>query len=184
MMPYMPGCDGSRVITYTGLEPLTNTGTATDIVFQLPSPAGGNPDVRLSDDGFAADPDGNTPNMSALDGSAFEFTQFTNPTGSLTINMGDNGDTVSVQGLDAAFDADLTVIPGAGSDTVTFEDAPTDIGTGAFDIAADTVNINAAITTDVTRPFKAIASILRPNAIASASPTSGKYKKRSARQMW
>ena len=139
--------EGSRVITFTGLEPLTNTGTATDIVFQLPSLAGGNFDVRLSDDGFGADPDGNTANMSAIDGSTFEFTQFTNPSGSLTINMGATGDAISVQGLDAGFDANLTVNQGAGTDTVTFQTNATNIGTGAFAITADIVNVDAALLT-------------------------------------
>ncbi|WP_372719767.1 beta strand repeat-containing protein, partial [Novipirellula sp.] len=90
--------DGS-VITYTGLEPvLLNVGTVADIVFNLP--AGPNPDVLLADDGFGADPNGNTPNTSAIDGSTFEFTEFTNPTKSLTVNAGDNADTITVNALD------------------------------------------------------------------------------------
>ena len=125
---------GSRVITFTGLEPLTNTGTATDIVFQLPSPVGGNSDVLLSNDGTAG--------MSAISGSTFEVTRFANPTGSLTINMGAEGDTMSVQGLDAAFNANLTINQGAKPDTVTFQTTATDIDTGAYDITADTINVN------------------------------------------
>ncbi len=48
--------DGSVVmsnfgtVTYTGLEPITNTGTATDIIFNLPTANG----VTLADDGTAA----------------------------------------------------------------------------------------------------------------------------------
>ena len=143
---------GSQVITFTGLEPLTNTGTAADIVFSLPSPVGGNTDVLLSNDGTAG--------MSAIAGSTFEFTRFANPTGSLTINMGTGGDTISVQGLDAGFDANLTINQGAGTDTVTFQTTPTDIGTGNYAIAADTINVDAAVSTSGAVEMNAADDVL------------------------
>ncbi len=93
--------DGS-VITYTGLEPvLLNVGTAVDIIFNLP--AGPNTDVVIGDDGFGTDPNGNTANTSAIDGSTFEFTEFTNPTNSLMVNLGNGGDTISMRAMDASF---------------------------------------------------------------------------------
>ncbi|RPI86216.1 MAG: hypothetical protein EHM42_06210, partial [Planctomycetaceae bacterium] len=65
--------DGS-VVTYMGLEPITNTGTVADVIFTLPGTADmvtlTNPDVG----------------QSRLSGSTFENTTFLNPTGSLTIN--------------------------------------------------------------------------------------------------
>ena len=134
--------DGSRVITYTGLEPLTNTGTATDIIFQLPSPVGGNLDVRLSDEGFGADPDGNTANMSAIDGSTFEFTQFTNPSGSLTIAGSAGADTINIEPMDVAFAANVIVDAGAGEDTINLRGTT---GAGTYTINAgtdnDTINV-------------------------------------------
>jgi hypothetical protein len=108
--------DGS-VITYEDLAPIINTGIAANIVFDLP--AGPNSDVVLRDDGFGADPDGNTVGASAIDGSTFEFTQFTNPTNSLTINGGNSGDTLEVIAMDAAFNANVIVNGGTADDEFT-----------------------------------------------------------------
>ena len=77
-------------VTYTGLEPITNSGTATDIVFNLP--AGPNA-ATLADDGTGA----NT--MSRLSGATFETTDFANPTGSVQINRGNAADTMVVNAL-------------------------------------------------------------------------------------
>ncbi|MEI7699500.1 MAG: reprolysin-like metallopeptidase, partial [Planctomycetia bacterium] len=75
----------TNTISYTGLEPvLLNVGSVTNIIFDLPAIA--NPDVIIRDDGFAPDPNGNTANTSSIDGSTFEFTEFTNPTTSLQVN--------------------------------------------------------------------------------------------------
>ena len=54
-------------VTYTGLEPISNSGTATDIIFELP--AGPNA-ATLADDGTA----GNA--MSRLSAATFETTDF------------------------------------------------------------------------------------------------------------
>ena len=97
-------------VGFAGFEPLTNTGNAADIIFTLP--AGGNPDAILSDDGGAGD--GN----SQIDGSTFELTSFANPTNSLTINLGDGGDTITLNALDSTFNVDLTIAGGAGADSI------------------------------------------------------------------
>ncbi|MCA9068980.1 MAG: tail fiber protein, partial [Planctomycetaceae bacterium] len=79
------GFDGSVVsqngttstITFTGLEPLTNTGNAADIVFNLPNVV--NPDVVLQNNTSIGN------GFTELVGSTFEDTIFLNPTNSLTI---------------------------------------------------------------------------------------------------
>src|SRR5262245_8210994 len=104
------GKDGSIVLshgavtatyTYTGLEPLANTGSAANIVFNLPAGADA---AFLEDDGI---PDNNTSQLRSANGT-FETTVFTNPTGSLTINSG-TGDTVTVNLVDALNSANLTI---------------------------------------------------------------------------
>ena len=93
--------DGS-LVAYTGLEPvLLNVGSAADIIFNLPS--GPNPDVVIGDDGFGDDPNGNTPNTSAIDGSTFEYTEFTNPSNSLTVNLGTASNTTTLRAMDPLF---------------------------------------------------------------------------------
>ena len=103
-------------VTYTGLEPISNTGTASDIIFELP--VGPNV-VTLADDGTV----GNA--MSRLSAATFETTDFANPTGSLTIKRGDAADTLVVNAL-PDFTANLTIgSTGNEFTTVTFNDAIT-----------------------------------------------------------
>jgi hypothetical protein len=99
--------DGAR-IRYTGLQPVVNSGTAADVVFNLPA---GSYNAFLEDDGTPGN------NMSQLRSStgAFETTSFTNPTSSLTINAG-SGQTVSVNPVDSFGSANLTV---SGPDSIT-----------------------------------------------------------------
>ncbi|MGE0755391.1 MAG: beta strand repeat-containing protein, partial [Pirellulaceae bacterium] len=141
---------GLGTIAFSEIEPLALAGTAADLVINLPNTA--NPDVVLSDDGGAADPDAtNNAGASAIDGSTFEFTQFTNPTNTLTINGGTNNDAISVQGLDAAYAAGLIIQGGAGgTNSVTFQTAATNLGGGALTVGTlNTINsiaVNASVT--------------------------------------
>src|ERR1051326_7721632 len=86
-------------VTYTGLEPISNTGTTTDVIFELPA---GPTAATLADDGTR----GNT--MSRLSGATFATTDFANPTASLTIKLGNSADTVTVNAL-PDFDASLAI---------------------------------------------------------------------------
>ena len=80
-------------INFTGLEPITNDGTATDIVFNLPAT---NDDASLADTGTSSDG-----MMSLISNSTtFEATTFVVPTTSLTINAGDGDDTVAFTSAD------------------------------------------------------------------------------------
>lgn len=88
--------DGSIVmsafgtVSYTGLEPIANSGSASDVIFNLPA---GPSAATLADDGTG----GNT--LSTLSGATFEATTFANPTGSVTINRGNAADTLAVNAL-------------------------------------------------------------------------------------
>ncbi|MBX3293625.1 MAG: hypothetical protein KF881_12135, partial [Acidobacteria bacterium] len=91
---YINASDGSVVmsnfgaINYTGLEPISNTGTAADAIFNLP--AGPTDPATLSDLGGG---------MSRLAGATFEDTDFMNPTGSVSINRGNAADVLVVNAL-------------------------------------------------------------------------------------
>jgi CSLREA domain-containing protein len=125
-------------VTYTGLEPITNSGTASDIIFNLPAIGD---HATLSDDGTTGN------GMSRLSGDTIETTDFANPSGSLTINPGTASDTTVVNAL-PDFDAALTIgtsanpfgaITMAGAVTVTssISVAATDV-TGAGNISTGT----------------------------------------------
>jgi hypothetical protein len=127
-------------VTFAETEPLVLGGTAANLVINLP--AGADATVVLSDDGAAAN------GISQIDG-LFELTTFTNPTNSLTINDGTGVKAISVIGLDANFSADLSILEddGTADNSVTFQTNATNTGGGDLTVEADTIAINAAITT-------------------------------------
>lgn len=97
--------DGS-LITYTGLEPILSTITATDVIFNF---SGGDEVITLGDDGDVGD------NESQIDSTLGESVVFVNPTNSLTVNSGSGDDAIYVSALDASFAASL-IIDGGDSD--------------------------------------------------------------------
>jgi autotransporter-associated beta strand protein len=137
---YSNGHDGSVVLsnfgtlTYTGLEPISNSGSATDIVFNLPATAS---TAVLEDDGTTVN---GIAQLRSSNGT-FETTVFANPSGGVTINRGNAADTLTVNNLLATdFNAGLT-IGAAGNEfsTVTFA--------GGLTPAADkSVSANASST--------------------------------------
>ncbi|MCA9059390.1 MAG: hypothetical protein KDA85_12860, partial [Planctomycetaceae bacterium] len=126
-------------ITFAEIEPLTLSGTAADMVIDLPNSVDNN--VVLSDDGDG----GNL--MSRLDGDSFEQTDFANPTNSLTINDLGLAKQIFVRGLDPGFDADVIINDDTNDNSVTFDTNDTDLGSGDLTITADTITINRAIST-------------------------------------
>ena len=128
--------DNKSTITFVGLEPLVLSGTAADLIINLPTTA--NPDVVLQNSGAAG--------QSEITGSTFESTAFSNPTNSLTLNGGTAQDDISIEGLDAAFDANLTINTNAG-DNVTFQTNATNITSGDLNLSSGTLTISADITT-------------------------------------
>ena len=104
----------SRTITYTGLEPvLLNVGTVANVVFNLPATP--NPGVVVANDlGFLA-------GVSEIRGTTFEDTTFTNPTTSLTINLGNGGSSITLGTMDPGYLAAATITVNGGNlnDTIT-----------------------------------------------------------------
>jgi hypothetical protein len=101
--------DGT-IVSFTGLEPVETSATA-DLHITLPVDAS-NPDAELRNIS-------GRPGWSELVGSSFENHAFENPTNSLTIVLGDLGDSLTLTSLDPAFAALITVTGGAGTDTLT-----------------------------------------------------------------
>ncbi len=100
-------------VTYTGLEPISNSGSATDVIFNLPAASANS--ASLSDQGGG---------ISRLFGGTFETTDFANPSNSLTVTGGDLDDGISVSPLAANFPS-LTINGGKGNDSVTMNGAVT-----------------------------------------------------------
>jgi hypothetical protein len=109
-------------VTYTGLEPITNTGTPTDVIFNLP--AGGNV-ATLSGLGGG--------NSRLASTGTFEQTDFANPSGSVTINGGANNDSISVGALDVNY-PNLTINGNQGTDTVGFTGNTTFAAAASLDV--------------------------------------------------
>jgi hypothetical protein len=88
--PDGPGGVAAHVITYTGLDPIANTGTATNVIFNLPATAD---NAQLID----------VVGMLRLESlnATFETTDFVAPGagGSLTINLGGGIDDLSVSAV-------------------------------------------------------------------------------------
>ena len=100
--------DGS-LITYTGLEPITDEMSAGNRVFTF---NGGAETITFSDDGDAGDGE------SVIDSTLGESVTFANPMVSLTINAGDGDDSVDLNSIDSLFAASITVNGDDGNDTV------------------------------------------------------------------
>ena len=105
-------------VTYTGLEPISNSGAATHVIFNLPT--GGNV-ATLSGLGGG--------NSRLASTGTFELTDFANPSGSVTINGGADNDSINVGALDANYPS-LTINGNQGTDTVGFT-GNTTFATGA-----------------------------------------------------
>lgn len=98
----------SFLITFTGLDPLTHSATQ-DLVLNLPDTV----------DNATLTSAGGGQNTLTSNSGTFETTTFANPTGSLTINAGGGGDTITVTSLDAGFAATLTINGEDGDDVLT-----------------------------------------------------------------
>ncbi|MBN68554.1 MAG: hypothetical protein CME32_04645, partial [Gimesia sp.] len=135
--------EAAATITYTGLEPIIDTITATNRIFSY---TGAAETITLADDGDAGDGE------SQINSTLGESVNFVHPTGTLTINTevagGSGADTVIVNAVDSTFTANLTVNAG-NDDTLTIA-GPTNIGSGNADLNAGQVNVNGTFTTSGT----------------------------------
>ena len=132
------------IITYTGLDPLTDNLKADNRIFQFADATPAGEIITLSN---AVD----LPDSSQIDSTASAIVTFTNPNNSLRIQTaaqdGSGTDTVQVEGLGAGFNADLTIETDC-DDTVTFQSATTNLGSGGLTVTAGKIDILAGIITD------------------------------------
>jgi len=165
---YTNAHDGSVVlsnygtITYTGLEPITNSGTASDVIFNLP--AGGNA-AYLEDDGIG----GNGGSRLRSNPDTFEATTFANPTNSLTVNRGNTVDTLAIGAL-PDFTANLTLGSAAEPfNTLTFQGAVTLAGDKSLAAdAAGTISLSTSAADLTTSGNGSIRLTTARNIILSA----------------
>ncbi|MHC4879004.1 MAG: beta strand repeat-containing protein, partial [Planctomycetota bacterium] len=137
-------------INYTGLEPITNTGTATDVIFNLPDGTANNPTLQNN-----TTVGGTGTGYNELTGTNFEDTFFTNPSNSLTVNLGDMGDDLDVNTLDSSYAASMIINGTAGATTdradLTNVNIDTnDNGRGLLVTEVETLNITGGTITDNT----------------------------------
>jgi hypothetical protein len=124
-----------RVITYTGLEPISSTIAAADVTLNY---SAATETITVSDAGGG---------KTQVDSTAGEFINFDNPTNSLTVNAGGGNDTINVEGLGSGSSADLIIDGQGDADLVSFQANSTDTGGGDLTVTADTVNLAAAVST-------------------------------------
>ena len=153
--------DGAA-ITFTGLEPIVG-GDAVNTTLTLPDGVN-NSDAILRNEATAGSIE--------IVGSTFEDTTIPNPSATLTINLGNSNNTLTIQDLDDAFAADITVngeagddvvdvegldtgnsfdlsllLGAAGTDAATFQTTATNLRGGNYDVDATAIDVDIAIDT-------------------------------------
>ena len=153
-------CNGSLLCSFANLEPIDLTGSAIQNLTV-------NVDPSDAVDGAITTTlrDHANPGVSELTFTGgLEDILFGNPSVSLTVN-GDatDADIVNVEGVDAAWTADLTIDGHGGGDTVNFQDAaappgdagvppppngvPVTLGGGSLAVTGEVINISQPVTT-------------------------------------
>jgi hypothetical protein len=135
--------DGA-VINYTGLEPVTTSGTAANIIFNLPA---GTVGASLQDDGTA----GNGIVQLASTNATFELTTFTAPSTSLTVNAGGGTDTITTAAsFSGDFKAKLVIAGTQATDSVTLNALTlgnAGANPGTLTVTANTISVTGVINT-------------------------------------
>ncbi|WP_428673984.1 LEPR-XLL domain-containing protein, partial [Roseibium sp.] len=140
-----------RLLTYAGLEPITDTAVVANRVISLDAPG-----IDLTPDDIAElrnNPTAGMLTLASLNGS-FEDIHFAVPTDSLTINLGLGNDTLTVKSLDPAFTGNLTIndaTPGSGvgTDAVIFA-GNINLSGGALSVSAETITVNTNVEINTT----------------------------------
>ncbi|MDX1948441.1 MAG: LamG-like jellyroll fold domain-containing protein [Pirellulaceae bacterium] len=126
------GISGNGLISYTGLEPITDNLGATNRVFTF---NGGAETVTLVDAAGSA---------MTIDSTLGESVTFANPTSSLTVNLGTGNDTLTISSVDAAYGASLAIHGDAGTDTVNLN-ADINFASGSsLTVNSETVAVGAS----------------------------------------
>jgi len=147
-------------IAYIGLAPITNSGTATDIVFNLP----GTTDATIS----LGDIGGGKARLASTV-PTFEQTDFTYPLagGSITVNLGANNQTVTVNPLALNANTALTINGQGGTNDIVTLAGTGDLAlTGTLAVTAETIDQTNAVTVGNTATLNAGAggiTLTNPN---------------------
>lgn len=160
------------LISFSQTAAVTLAGLAADLTIDLPA-ASPNPDVLLGDDGGSDDPYGSAQvsGLSAVRGSTFAFTRFTSPGGGLTVNLGDGGDTVTLDPMDAAFDP-TGAVPLAVNGGVSVDRFVARYGAGNPGTPSRVVIDGGAPTVGVpTAGLVRLNSVVSPNNAVTPVPT-------------
>lgn len=147
---------GNSLISYTGLEPITDSLSADTRTFVFSSSA----------DVVTLQPSGG-PGMIISSASTSESVIFPNPTTELSIRTGDGADSITVSGLAPGFAADLTIDGEGGSDTVNLNTPSLSVD----DLAVTSENIEVSmgpITSTGTQHYNG-AVILQTHTTISSS---------------
>lgn len=136
------GGAAERLIHYTGLAPIADNLNVVNREFDFG--AGNDQDVVVRDNGLPVD------GLNVIEApSNAETVTFTNPTNSLTVDLGSGDDIIDVQTLDNGFAATVIVDAGTGSDEVTIAPSPVVPFLLDGEAQTDTLNVdvgNAPVT--------------------------------------
>lgn len=167
-----------QAITYTGLEPITDTLVAGTRTFTF---GAASDQITLADaDPTDADPDLEELNRISSAGTS-ETVDFASPTNQLTINAGSGDDTITLEDLDPTFNANVTVFGDQGRDTFDLEQTRGDTnntytlnGNGGADVfnIQPTDEARPNITINGDDPGIPSGDVLNYDGIADVTPTS------------
>jgi hypothetical protein len=153
--------DGT-VFTYNGLEPITSTITAANVILNYSAAA---ETITISDAGGGS---------TTVNSTLGEITTFVNPTTLLQINAGDTGvNTINVGALANPYPASIDINGGDGGDSVDLQGSITFAADQSLTVDADlidTTTATAAITTTGTGSIGLTATqkiLLRPTVALS-----------------
>ncbi len=130
--------DGNASIDYTSVEPILSPDIlVTDLTLNYSTTA---ETITVVSTGIG---------QVTVDSTAGVETLFNNPA-SMVINAGDTGDdTINIEGLNTDFTGSLSVDGQGGEDTINVQTETLNIG-GDLTVTTDTINVNAAVTTNGT----------------------------------
>ncbi len=148
-----------KVITYSGLEPITDSSTSVNRIYSVsstpPGSTGSSDIIKLKDH-----PDSGKMILESVNGT-FEDMTFNVPSNSLTLNTEGGNDTITVESFDSGFNADLiinagddidsislNVVNGSGTFTINGGDGDDDITIGNIYGSAATVTIDGGANDD------------------------------------
>ncbi len=164
-----PSSSNDTTVTYTGLTPINVSSSVANVTMNLPA---GTQDAVLKKAANAG------METLAATGSSFESLNFSDPTGTLTINGTPSGaEKVIVQSLNASFDANLTINLQGGTDDIDFTASQNLAGNKTISVAARTINFDATVsagaiqTSATTVNTASVGTTQKLSAMVNGAPT-------------